>query len=267
MLVDAAAPLPATEDDAQVIDIDGLHAEQHCEEPLQRFRVDARRHRRRRMPTSPRPLRGEAGEPVRVALDLVWETDGIPYAWRQSTRYEIPCRVTGTVTVGDEEIAFSGPGQRDHSWGARDWWAVDWMWSGTAPRRRHPHARRRRSADARRPASATSSATASWCEIESVNATQEVAANELITSARIESGPDELVIDVEPVAFGAIRLEAPDGRVSFFPRAMCRVRPPTAAPESAGWSGIACSATDLERVSLRTGTRARGQRCSRHESR
>ena len=21
------------------------------------------------------------------------------------------------------------PGQRDHSWGVRDWWAMDWVWS------------------------------------------------------------------------------------------------------------------------------------------
>ena len=75
------------------------------------------------------PLRCETGAPVEVALDLVWETDGVPYAWRQTTRYEIPCRVSGTVRVGGEEIEFGGPGQRDHSWGARDWFAVDWMWS------------------------------------------------------------------------------------------------------------------------------------------
>jgi hypothetical protein len=51
-----------------------------------------------------------------------------------------------------------------------------------------------------------------------------VAADGLITSATIACDPDALSIDVEPVAFGAILLEAPDGRVSHFPRAMCRVR-------------------------------------------
>ena len=61
-------------------------------------------------------------------------------------------------------------------------------------------------------------------EIESVTATEEVSANELITRARIVSGPEELRVDVEPLAYGAIRLEAPDGRLSFFPRAMCRVK-------------------------------------------
>ena len=34
------------------------------------------------------------------------------------------------MRIGEEEISFAGPGQRDHSWSARDWWAVDWMWSG-----------------------------------------------------------------------------------------------------------------------------------------
>ena len=41
--------------------------------------------------------------------------------------------------------------------------------------------------------------------------------------ARIVSGPDALELAVEPLAFGALRLEAPDGRLSLFPRAMCRV--------------------------------------------
>ncbi len=36
--------------------------------------------------------------------------------------------------------------------------------------------------------------------------------------------PGELDVTLEPLAFGAILLEAPDGRISHFPRAMCRVR-------------------------------------------
>ncbi len=75
------------------------------------------------------PLRKESGEPVEIALDLTWETAGSPTSGA-STRYEIPCRVSGTVTSDGERIELSGPGQRDHSWGARDWWGSDWMWSG-----------------------------------------------------------------------------------------------------------------------------------------
>jgi hypothetical protein len=222
MLVDGSAPLPPPDDDAQVVDTAGLHAEHHCEEALRRFRVTLAGTARAHTDASA-PLRGERGEPVEIALDLVWETDGVPYAWRQASRYEIPCRVSGAVRIGDEEVAFAGPGQRDHSWGARDWWAVDWMWSalhlgdGT-----HVHA----VAVPQVPGYGVGYVQdrGRLTEIESVRASEEVAADGLITSATIACDPDALSIDVEPVAFGAILLEAPDGRVSHFPRAMCRVR-------------------------------------------
>ena len=222
MLVDGGAPLPDIDDDAQVIDIAGLHVEHRCEQPLQRFRVTLTGTGQAHDDASA-PLRGEQGSPVVIAFDLVWETAGVPYSWRQATRYEIPCRVTGTIRIGEEEIAFAGPGQRDHSWGARDWFAVDWMWNalhledGT-----HTHAVGvpqmpgygvgyvQRDGELR--------------EIQSVHATEEVAANGLITRAEVVSGPDELAMEIEPVAFGAILLIAPDGRRSHFPRAMCRVR-------------------------------------------
>jgi hypothetical protein len=63
----------------------------------------------------------------------------------------------------------------------------------------------------------------SLSEVEAVTATETIAANGLIAEARIETGPEELNLKVEPLAFGALRLEAPDGRVSMFPRAMCRI--------------------------------------------
>jgi hypothetical protein len=146
----------------------------------------------------------------------------VPYAWRQSTRYEIPCRVTGTIVLGEERIALAGPGQRDHSWGARDWWAVDWMWSalhledGT-----HTHA----VGLPQMPGYGVGyvQRDGELCEIDTVRATETVDADGLIMSARIVSGPEDLALDVEPIAYGALRLQAPDGRVSLFPRAMCRV--------------------------------------------
>jgi hypothetical protein len=59
-------------------------------------------------------------------------------------------------------------------------------------------------------------------ELERVAATEEVGADGLITSARVEYG-DGLALDIEPLAFGPLRLVAPDGRSTNFPRAMCRV--------------------------------------------
>lgn len=60
------------------------------------------------------PLQGGAGVPVQVKFDLVWETDGIPFHWRGTTRYEMPCFVAGTIQIGDRKLNFEGPGQRDH---------------------------------------------------------------------------------------------------------------------------------------------------------
>ncbi|HEX4465542.1 MAG TPA: phosphotransferase [Solirubrobacteraceae bacterium] len=222
MLVDARAPLPDAGDETQAIDLEGLHAQQVCEQPLTRFGVTLEGVAEAHDDPSA-PLRAERGEPVAVSLDLEWKTDGIPYAWRQSTRYEIPCRVTGTVSVGGETIDFSGPGQRDHSWGSRDWWALDWMWSalhlqdGT-----RTHAVGVPQMPGYGVGYVQNAETLE--EIESVTATEEVASNGLIAAARIVSGPGTLELDVEPIAWGALRLEAPDGRLSYFPRAMCRVR-------------------------------------------
>ena len=61
-------------------------------------------------------------------------------------------------------------------------------------------------------------------ELTNVNSTEQVADNGLITTGRIAMSPVDIEVDLEPLAFGAILLEAPDGRISHFPRAMCRVR-------------------------------------------
>src|ERR1022692_1718205 len=73
--------------------------------------------------------RGERGAPTTVELDLRWTTDGTPYHYDLTTRYEVPCLVSGEVTVGGTTMAVDGHGQRDHSWGVRDWWAFGWCWA------------------------------------------------------------------------------------------------------------------------------------------
>lgn len=50
-----------------------------------------------------------------------------------SRHYEQACEVTGQVTIGNETIEVNGPGQRDHSWGIRDWRGPDsWVWLGAS---------------------------------------------------------------------------------------------------------------------------------------
>jgi hypothetical protein len=49
-----------------------------------------------------------------------------PVAWGH---YEQTCRVTGRLVLNDETIRIDGVGQRDHSWGFRDWGGVRrWHW-------------------------------------------------------------------------------------------------------------------------------------------
>ena len=68
--------------------------------PLQTYRVDLRGQGQAYSDPSAL-LRGEPGTPVEMTMNLVWATDGTPYKYRLTTRYEIPCTVSGTVTVGD----------------------------------------------------------------------------------------------------------------------------------------------------------------------
>jgi hypothetical protein len=68
------------------------------------------------------------------------------------------------------------------------------------------------------------SAASGVSELDRVDATETLSANGLIEHARIELQPPGVELEVEPIAFGPLRLEAPDGRLSLFPRAMCRLR-------------------------------------------
>src|SRR5205807_1429666 len=107
--------------------------------------------------------------------------------------------------------------------GSRDWWAVDWMWSalhlddGT-----HTHA----VAIPQMPGFGVGyvQKEGQLAELTSVQASEEVTADGLIARAEIVSEPGGLAVAVEPVAFGPLRLEAPDGRLSLFSRAVCRAR-------------------------------------------
>jgi hypothetical protein len=160
---------------------------------------------------------------VPVGFDLLWETFGEPYAYRMTTRYEIPCRVTGRLGVGEEELQLAGPGQRDHSWGPRDWWSAEWVWSAG-----HLEDGTRFHGVVFRPPDTPPLGVGylqppegGVIELERVTASEEVDREGLIASAQIGLG--ELELQVEPLAFGPLRLEAPDRRVSEFPRAMCAV--------------------------------------------
>ena len=147
-----------------------LRVEQHCEEPLRALPGRARGHGRGpRRPLGAAARRGGRAGRDRHRPDLGDRRRPLPVAARDPLRDPLPGHRHGHGSAS-ETVALSGPGQRDHSWGARDWWASDWMWSalhlddGT-----HTHAvdgpdpsrLRRRLRPARRRADASSSAISS----------------------------------------------------------------------------------------------------------
>jgi hypothetical protein len=221
MVVDLAAPLPAADDGTQRVETDRLAAMHECVEPLQVFRV--RLDAAGEAYADPSAvLRGESGRETAVSLDLTWTTDGSPYSWRASTRYEIPCRVTGSVIVDGQTYEFDGPGQRDHSHGSRDWWANDWMWSAF-----HLEDGTRTHAvtlpDLPGFAVGYTQRDGRLVEVETGSSTHEDGGHGMPVRATVAVGPDAPELEVTPVAHGPLLLVAPDGRVAHFHRAMATV--------------------------------------------
>lgn len=74
-------------------------------------------------------FRDERGPQVPVRLDLTWQGVAPAFAYKETTRFEQSAWVTGEVVIGDDRIEVAQcPGQRDHSWGVRDWWIFAWQW-------------------------------------------------------------------------------------------------------------------------------------------
>lgn len=172
-------------------------------------------------------LRGEPGADAHLSMDLVWHTSGTPYAYRIATRYEIPCTVSGTLTVDGRTYEFDAvPGQRDHSHGVRDWWSMDWVWSalhlddGT-----HLHG-----VDLRIPGLPPVSVGyiqppgQEVIETTSVDADAILAGSGLPLTTTLTLQPGPVVASVTILGHAPVRLESPDGRVSFFPRAWAQVQ-------------------------------------------
>lgn len=220
--VDAQVPLPA---DPWEFHTDALELGHSATTPLQTYRVDVCA-RAQAYPDPSALLRGEPGIPAQMTINLVWDTDGVPYKYRLTTRYEIPCRVSGTVTVDDASYRLeSVPGQRDHSWGVRDWWSMDWIWSalhlddGT-----HLHG-----VNIRIPGAPAFSigycqdSEGTVTELQTVESRESFGANGLPLNTTLTLEPGEITADVEVRGHAPVRLRAADGRVSQFPRAWATI--------------------------------------------
>jgi hypothetical protein len=221
-VVDCEVPLPS---DPWALRTDAFELAHAASAPLRRYRVDL--HGRAQAYSDPSALlRGEPGTLAEMTMNLEWTTDGTPYRYRLATRYEIPCTVSGTVTVNDKSYRIeSVAGQRDHSWGVRDWWSMDWVWSalhlddGT-----HLHG-----VNIRIPGVPGFSVgyvqdrEGNVIELDTVNTREAFDANGLPLDATLSLNPGELTANVDVRGNAPVLLTAVDGRVSQFPRAWVSV--------------------------------------------
>jgi hypothetical protein len=221
-VVDVEIPLPA---DPWAVRTDAVNFTHSADDPLHTYRIGVHGHGES-YPDPAALLRGERGTPVDVALDLVWSTDGTPYKYRITTRYEIPCTVSGIVTVdGRRYTVDSVPGQRDHSWGVRDWWSMDWVWSalhlddGT-----HIHA-----VDIRIPGvppmgiGYIQDRGGDVTELQSIATRETFDAGGLPSSATLALNPGGINATVDVRGQAPVRLVSFDGRISQFPRVWATV--------------------------------------------
>ncbi len=213
----------AMPDDAGAVRTDAFNLALAASEPLQTYRVTVQG-QGQAYDDPAALLRGESGTPVDLAMDLVWTTTGTPYKYRITPRYEIPCTVSGAVTVDGREVTLHKvAGQRDHSWGVRDWWAMDWVWSalhledGT-----HLHG-----VDIRIPGAPpigigyVQQQDRPLVELLAVTARETFGPNDLPQTTTITYGDVTATVDIRGHA--PVLLTSPDGRISHFPRAWAMV--------------------------------------------
>jgi hypothetical protein len=162
------------------------------------------------------------GDRVPLGFDLEWETDGGTFAYPGVTRYEVPCRVHGEVLLGQERIELDGWGQRDHSWGERDWWTMGWSW--TAGRMDDGSRFHGVAVDL---AGTLLFQTGYWQDlghdlvgVDRTGHDTQLGREGLPTASTWTVGDE--VLQVEPIAFSPVLLTAEDGRETRFPRAWCR---------------------------------------------
>ncbi len=167
--------------------------------------------------------RGEPGEPTTLGFDLAWVTDGSPYHYQLTTRYEVPCLVTGEIILGGDRLFVDGHGQRDHSWGIRDWWNFGWCWAAA----RLDDGTKIHFADIRIPGNPVAfgylqTPGGSVQPVETLTMSEHLGDGGLPTDGRARIEPGGIDIEIHPIGFGPLLLIAPDGRTSRFPRAAAR---------------------------------------------
>ncbi len=217
-VIDHAVPLPGA--GSLELSHAGLRADHLCESPGQSWRLtlDAPAIS---VDDAADVYHSAPGKPVKLRLDLVWTTANAVFPQLDHNRYEVPCRVHGEIGVGGERIDLDGWGERDHSWGVRDWWQLGWCWTaGRLADASAFHAFRVESELIDVFSGFSQAAGKAPVALPDFRFAPELGREGLPSSTAMQFG--ELSVQCTPLAFAPVLLEAPDGRVSRFPRALCR---------------------------------------------
>ena len=232
---DDDVPLPRG--DALEVRADSLWAELVCETPMEHWGLGLEAFGLR-YDEATDAYHGEVGERLPVGLDLEWEatTPRFDHPYPDDfagAHYEQAGIVHGELLVGDRRIPFEGRGERDHSWGPRDWWASAWHWSafGVEDRLAVHFVQPDGMGDL--------ALGAAWrlgeglAPIDTVHVETHLGAEGIPSAARyVIDG--ELEVDVDVLAAAPVLVVAPDGRTSRFPRALCRYSTPEGV--GTGWA-------------------------------
>lgn len=184
------------------------------------------------------------GDRLPLGFDLEWETDGNVFRYPDFLpRYEVPCRVHGEILIGDETIEFDGFGQRDHSWGHRDWWSNGWCWTAfrMADRARFHAITLKPSTDfgfgyGQEPVPGDAGGALTTEVLLAFEADEILGADGIPITADLDIAGRR--ITVEPIAWSPVLLTAPDGREARFPRALAAFTEAAGTPEERsgfGW--------------------------------
>jgi hypothetical protein len=219
LLADNAAPLPRP--GTTEVEAGGYAATQQITEPFTAATLSLRG----QAAQLPEPAAGYGDlaqcAPVTLGLDLTWSTVGGVYPYRDLRRYEIPCRVAGTVLVDGQEITISGWGERDHSWGERDWWQVSWLWtSGRLDDGTCFHGMQANIGFAIPWPSFAVTPAGELSHLNGFSAHTDFGADDFPARSRLRLAGAP--VTALPLAFAPVAMTSPAGQVSRFPRAMCR---------------------------------------------
>ena len=136
--------------------------------------------------------------------------------------------MTGLVSIDGETIPIDGYGQRDHSWGLRDWWAMDWVWSAG----RLDDGTRVHATDVRLPGRPSigmgylQAPGAELQELDAMHTSETTADSGMVTAGLLDLQSAGLQVTVTALGHGPLLMTADDGRTTRFLRSSCTFETP-----------------------------------------